>query len=305
LIKIGIRPTSRPHCATSRVRLLLQETINDIFRIDEECRRRPVCTMQSTQRMSEPTEPTALAITTLRSRSSCARALAMHPLNLSATAAIVVCAFSITPFVTVGLGAWWLAVWYASGSTRIQRAIHRDRARSERDARRSSREERCERAQVSRDRLRAATAAVDAIQPITPHEAGELEDLLDRFADLSITLERCRRHATSAATRLLRPRLDAISRRRPDSPLRRVLAARLQQADVCRAQIATLEETLETLVELFRMLAEHTAMDATSTNHAITDELYARLDAALEIEIEIDPVDESCPTTVSVAADVG
>jgi hypothetical protein len=87
--------------------------------------------------------------------------------------------------------------------------------------------------------------------------------------------------------------------------LDRAIAARLQQADVCRARIAVLEETLATLVELFRMLAERTAMDATATGHAITDELYARLDAALEIEIEIDPVDESCPTTVSVAADLG
>jgi len=109
--------------------------------------------MQSMRRMGEPPEQTALAITNLRPRSACARALAMHPLNLSATAAILVCAVSITPFVTVGLGAWWLAVWYASGSTRIQRAVHRDRIRSERDARRSSREERCERAQVSRDGL--------------------------------------------------------------------------------------------------------------------------------------------------------
>lgn len=192
-------------------------------------------------------------------------ALAGHPLSVGVAATLVLGAIAIeAPIAMLPLLLVWLgAIWRGSRSARVRRAVARAERRRQLSDRRERREQQLADAGAPRGELQDATGLVDEISRLAPEDAAllELEELLDRYADLAVEHSRCRAVARAHDRDALRAREGTLLRQGRAGTLRaRVLARRIACADRCQARIAELDEALADIVELLRMAATRAAL---------------------------------------------
>jgi len=219
-------------------------------------------------------------------RSDCVRHAATHPVTVVALVAGVGVASSISGLaavmaaVLVIIAAAWVSVqpWFG-------RAVVRHLQRRDRRQRRADRARRMLQASSTyRDLLCQLTQIVDTI--VTDHGAAlatryELEDLLDRYAELTVCHEQCLQVLRMADRRQLAREVAETSvttaaKRRH----RTVLERRLHHWDECKAREDRLTSELASIAEFVRLIAQKAACPD------------AELDAGTDLDRRLGDLDE-------------
>lgn len=199
------------------------------------------------------------------SRASCMAALAGHPVSMGAAISIVLGVFALeAPLAMIPLLLVWTGtIWRGSRSSRLQCAVGRARNKQQLRDRRERRGQRLADAGASCAELRETTGLVDEISKSSPEEVAvlELEDLLDRYAELAVDHARCRSLALANDRNALRAREDRlVTGGNVDGMHQKVLARRIACAHQCHERIAVLEEALSDILELVRLSVAQIAL---------------------------------------------